>query len=131
MHFGSARAGLLGCAAFALIAAPGAALAGGGSFTDDAPQDTGPSYFGFVRDQNGAPIAGAKITVSIKAMSSTLILRTDPQGHYTMQGFDKSIDPKDVDISCSKEGYTDPKSTRIPPSSPTAPVEIDCTLQKE
>ncbi len=45
-----------------------------------------------------------------------------------MRGFDKSIDPDDVEIACSKDGYKETGHARKPTSDPTSPVEVDCIL---
>src|ERR1700737_734552 len=83
-----------------------AAWAGGAGFGDDDDDsaETGPSYFGFVRDGNGATVPDAKVTVAVKNRGS-VITRTDALGTYKVPGFGTDIDPKDVEISCDKQGY--------------------------
>jgi hypothetical protein len=110
------------------------ARAGGGSFGNDEDSDqdnSGPSFFGFVKDTDGDAIDDAKITVTVKNLNSSMILRADSQGHYFVRGFDKSIDPADVDIQCSKEGYTVSRHVRRPALDPGSPVEVDCILQHQ
>lgn len=109
------------------------AHAGGGSFTDDDTdqQSSGPPFFGFVRDSNGDGIDDAKITVTVKNLNSSMIIRSDSQGHYFVRGFDKSINPADVDIACSKDGYKETGHARKPTSDPTTPVEVDCILARQ
>ena len=74
------------------------ALAGGGSFdeTDDHDDDSGPPFIGDVKDKNGAPIADAKVSVTVAAYNSSVFMRADDQGHFNIRGFDKSIDPNDI-----------------------------------
>ena len=109
-----------------------AAWAGGAGFgdDDDASAETGPSYFGFVRDTNGATVPGAKVTVAVKNRSS-VITRTDALGTYKVPGFGTDVNPKDVEISCDKQGYKQARVVR--PSSrstdPKIPIETECTLQ--
>src|SRR5579863_6399914 len=100
-----AAASILAVLAILALGAP--ARAGGGSFgsDDDTDQQSGPPFFGFVRDANGKGLDDAKITVTVKNLNSSMIVRTDSQGHYFVRGFDKSISPDDVDIACSKDGY--------------------------
>ncbi len=43
--------------AFVLMAAPQPARAGGVNFGEDSDANDGPSYFGFVRDGDGSPVA--------------------------------------------------------------------------
>ncbi|HXQ51763.1 MAG TPA: carboxypeptidase-like regulatory domain-containing protein [Stellaceae bacterium] len=119
--------------AFALALASHA-WAGGGSFGNDedsGDQDSGPPFFGFVKDKGGDAIDDAKITVTVKNLNSSMILRTDSQGHYFVRGFDKSIDPDDVDIACGKDGYREIAHARKPASDPKAPVEVDCILDRQ
>jgi hypothetical protein len=110
----------------------GAALAGGGSFdgADDDDADAGPAYVGDVKDSKGSPISDAKITVTVKAFNSSLILRTDDQGHFHVKGFDKSVNPDDVDIACAMDGYKPYAMNRERGAGDNAPVELTCVLEK-
>jgi hypothetical protein len=110
------------------------ANAGGGSFTDDDQtdmQNSGPPFFGYVRDAKGDAVDDAKITVTVKNLNASMIIRSDSQGHYFLRGFDKSINPADVDIACSKDGFKETGHARKPTSDPTSPVEVDCILARQ
>jgi hypothetical protein len=113
------------------LAAPGA-RAGGGGFgaDDDDTVDAGPPYLGVVQDQDGKDLPDAKITVTIAKMNSSLVLRSDTVGHFFVRGFDKTVDPKDVAIVCSKDGYADATATTSPPAG-TAPIQAICVLKKQ
>ena len=109
------------------------AWAGGSGFGDDDDNsaEEGPSYFGFVRDSSGATVPDAKVTVSLKDRVD-LVTRTDALGTYKAPGFGSQNDPKDVEISCAKDGY---KQIRVvqrsaPNTDPKIPIEIECTLQR-
>ena len=119
-------------AAVLLAAGSSSGLAGGGSFDtpDDDDADAGPPYVGDVKDSKGDPIADAKITVTVKAYNSSLILRTDDQGHFFVKGFDKAVNPDDVEITCSHDGYKAFALNRDRGSADKAPVEITCLLEK-
>jgi carboxypeptidase family protein len=97
----------------------------------DAHVDAGPSYFGFVKDQSGKVIPDAKVTAEIKGRGS-VITRTNATGAYKLPGFGKEVPPKNVAISCSKEGYKQMQSfTRTPLNKqPLAAIEIQCTMQR-
>jgi len=130
------RTQIVGAAVLTLVLALAAngVNAGGGSFgqdEDNSDQDSGPSFFGFVRDKGGDGVDDAKITVSVKNLNSTMILRTDSQGHFMVKGFDKSINPDDVDIACSKDGYREVAHSRVPQQAVTAPIEVDCILEHQ
>lgn len=109
------------------------AWAGGSGFgdDDDNTSEEGPSYFGFVRDSNGATVPDAKVTVSLKDRVD-LVTRTDALGTYKAPGFGSQTDPKDVEISCAKEGYKQVRVVRrsTPNTDPKIPIEIECTLQR-
>jgi hypothetical protein len=118
-------------AAFAL-ALPLAAYAGGGGFGGDDDQDDagGPPFFGIVKDDKGAPLPDTKITASIAKLNSSLVLRADAAGHFFIKGFDKSVDPADVEISCAKDGYKEVSHSASPPAG-AAPIQVVCVLQHE
>ncbi len=109
------------------------ARAGGGSFDsmDDTDEDSGPAYVGNVKDRDGNPIGDAKVTISVKAFNSSLILRTDDQGHFNVKGFDKSVDPEGVDFSCSADGYKFFARTKSATGDgPKAPIAVTCLVEK-
>ncbi|HLI20128.1 MAG TPA: hypothetical protein VKV32_03360, partial [Stellaceae bacterium] len=72
----------------------------------------------------------AKITVTIAKLNSSLVLRSDTVGHFFVRGFDKSVDPKDVAIVCSKDGYADATATTSPAAG-SAPIQAICVLKKQ
>jgi hypothetical protein len=123
-------------AAIVFAAALGLAMpahAGGGGFgadDDDDSANAGPPFLGLVQDDAGGNIADARITVTIASMNSTLVLRSDTVGHFFVRGFDKSVDPKDVKIICSKDGFADTPATTTPPSG-NAPIQAICVLKKQ
>jgi len=110
-----------------------AAWAGGAGFgdDDDNSEEEGPSYFGFVRDANGATVPDAKVTVGVKNRGG-IVTRTDLLGTYKVPGFGKDVDPKDVEVSCDKPGYRQLRVVRrsAPSNDPRIPVETECTLQR-
>jgi hypothetical protein len=119
----------LGSALGVMLCVAGTAVAGGGGFAPDE-DDAGPRFFGFVKDTDDNVIDDVKITVKIKKLNLTLVLRTDAQGHFRARGFPEGLDPAEIDISCSKEGYQavgPPR--RLPPTSAGAATEVDCTLE--
>jgi len=108
--------------------------AGGAGFgdDDDNSEEEGPSYFGFVKDTNGATVPDAKVTVGIKDRGG-IVTRTDALGAYKVPGFGKDVDPRDVEIACDKQGYKQLRMLRrmrSPNADPKIPVETECTLQR-
>jgi hypothetical protein len=118
-------------ALLASLAFPHAALAGGEMLGDlDDHHDEGPSYFGFVKDARGAPIADAKVTANVKN-GVAFITRTTPAGLYKFAGFSKQISPNDVVISCAKDGYKQTRVVRRPvPKGEIKAVETECRLER-
>jgi hypothetical protein len=112
--------------------APTSAWANGKGFFEELEEDeedVGPPYFGFVKEPNGKFMPDATIVATIKSMNSSVTVRTDVQGHFRIPGFSKSIDPKEVDITCSKDGYKQVNRSRRP-SPNNGPIEVTCTLAK-
>ena len=94
--------------------------------------DEGPHYFGFVRDERGMPVRDARVTASYKT-SLSLVARTNATGGYRLGGFKKGIDPNDITISCSKDGYKQIRVFRRPlvKGRPVRAVETECRLQRQ
>ena len=114
------------------LALGGVALAGGEMLGDDDDHhDEGPSYFGFVKDARGAPVADAKVTANVKSGVS-FITRTTAAGLYKFAGFSKQIKPDDVTISCAKDGYKQARVLRrpAPKSEPVKAIETECRLER-
>jgi hypothetical protein len=122
------------CLALLTIVAPFGAWAGGGSFgePDDHGPDEGPGYFGFVKDERGAPVRDAKVTAAYKTNLS-LVTRTNATGAYRVRGFKKDISPNDITISCAKDGYKQIRIFRRPfaKGRPIKSVETECRLQRQ
>jgi hypothetical protein len=109
----------------------GPSRAGGVGFgDDDTDEDSGQSYFGFVREVDGPGIADAKVTATLKDRGA-LVTRTDIMGVYKIPGFSKDVDPNDVSITCAKDGYKEMSVERRQSSDSKDPIEIECYLQKQ
>ena len=120
-------------AVLAIICATSTAgWAGGAGFgdDDDTSAEAGPSYFGFVRDTSGATVPDAKVTVEVKNRGA-VITRTDALGTYKLPGFGIDVNPKDVTISCDKQGYKQEHVVRrsSPSTDAKVPIETECTLR--
>jgi len=122
--------GLLAC--LFLATAPGAWAGSDSADSHEENPDEGPPFWGFVKDDRGAPVRDAKVSASYKK-SLTLVTRTNATGSYRVRGFKKGIDPADVTITCSKEGYKQIRVFRppLPRGKPVKSVETECRLQRE
>ncbi len=116
------------------LALTGLALAGGASLDEDEEDqaNAGVSFFGFAKDlDRGGGVADAKVSAEIKNRNASLVTRTDDQGHFKFSGFSKDIDPKDVQITCSKEGLKLERTLRRQPNAGAgagASIEVDCLM---
>jgi hypothetical protein len=124
------------CLALLAALAPAAALAGADSADghDEVPPnpEEGPAYFGFVKDASGVPVRDAKVSASYRN-NLTFAARSNATGAYRLPGFRKGINPDEVVILCSKEGYRQLRVFRYPPprGRPVTAVETECRLQRE
>ena len=130
------KANLLLYASFtALIAVASPALANGGDFFEELSaswsqnnSDDGVPYFGSVRDSKGKTIPNASI-MATTASGSSFVVQADNMGHYRIPGFSKSVDPKLVQITCSKTGYRlVSRDRRVLRGAPNGPIETNCIL---
>jgi hypothetical protein len=131
----SARASLLlGLALGVPLVMAGIAWAGGASLDDDDDDQSnaGVSFFGFAKDlDKGGGVPDAKVSAEIKNRNASLVTRTDDQGHFKFSGFSKDINPNDVDISCSKDGYKMQRALRRQQNGPGGDaIEVDCLMVK-
>src|SRR5580700_3563030 len=130
----SARASLLlGLALVIPLAFAGLAWAGGASLDEDDEDQSnaGVSFFGFAKDlDRGGGVPDAKVTAEIKNRNASLVTRTDDQGHYKFSGFSKEIDPKDVEITCTRDGLKLLRTLRRSGDNPggASVVEVDCLM---
>jgi len=112
----------------------GGAGAGGSGLDEEDNHDEGTPFFGFVKDLDagGKALPDAKVTAEIKGGTASFVMRADAQGHFRFSGFDKSIDPNNVEISCSREGYRLERTVRRRLSKDAGgPVEVDCLMVKQ
>lgn len=110
--------------------------AGGATLDEDDPEQAtaGVSFFGFAKDlDRGGGVPDAKVSAQIKNRNASLVTRTDDQGHFKFSGFAKDINPNDVEITCTKDGFTMQRTQRRrPPGSDAgAAVEVDCLMVRK
>jgi hypothetical protein len=117
----------------ALLGFAAPAWAGGDMDEYDVNPDSGPPFIGAVRDiDKGIGIKDARVTADIQNGKGTVITQTNTLGRFKFDGFRKEIDPAQIDISCSKDGYRMDKVVRRRPSmEPGVPIEIDCLMVRQ
>ena len=125
-----------GVAITAIMFGAAPALANGGDFFEElalhglqANPNMGSPYFGFIRDARGRGINGATLVATVKTSGVSQTVRTNILGHYTLDGFDKSVASVDVEISCEKDGFEQVRiERRVMEDRVLQPVEVNCTL---
>jgi hypothetical protein len=119
----------IACVTLAVTAAI-PAIAGGDDY--DAANDTegkGPVYYGFVRDNRGAPVSDARVVLQPKSGDPTVI-KSNVLGLYRSH-VSKDVRPDDIAVSCEKSGYSLLKvARRNPQGSSEMNIETNCTLQR-
>jgi hypothetical protein len=115
--------------ALAIGALSTTAMAGGDDYDSANDKDKeGPVYFGFVRDANGAAVAGATVTLT-STNGQTATLNSNAVGLYrTHINADTKADT--VTVSCAKDGYKQTRVQRRPSVAVAAMVETNCFLQR-
>ena len=105
------------------------ALAGGDDYdpANDKERE-GPVYFGFVRDANGAAVAGAAVTLTA-TNGKTATLNSNAVGLYRTH-LDADTNANTVAVSCAKDGYRQTRVQRRPSVAVAAMVETNCFLQR-
>jgi hypothetical protein len=73
----------------------------------------------------------AKVTVTVKARNSSMIVHADKQGMFMVRGFDKALKPEEIEIGCGKDGYRQVSEARRPAVDANSPIEVDCVLERQ
>jgi len=123
----------IGLALGALLQLSGAVWAGAEMDEVEQAPDSGPPFIGAVRDiDKGIGIKDARVTADIQKGKGTVITQTNTLGRFRFDGFRKEVDPNQIEISCSKDGYRVDKVVRRRPSlEPGAAIEIDCLMVRQ
>jgi hypothetical protein len=102
--------------------------AGGGEyeFADDTGQ-SGPAYFGFIREDKGSNIPNAKVILRAKN-GEKVELKSNILGVYRSH-FNKDTKPADIELLCEKSGYKQIRTVNRA-ASVGRYVETDCVMQK-
>ena len=113
------------------------AFANGGDFFEELSatwqnnSDEGVPYFGFIKDSKGKLVPNAIVTATTPSGSS-FVVQADNMGHYRIPGFSKSVDPKRVQVTCSKPGYRlVSRDRRLLRGAANVPIETDCVLSPD
>ena len=122
---------LIAVAALALTLAATPAFAGDADFEGGDDHDDGVPFFGEAKDVTGLKgMDGVRVRAEVKGGSFPVIISTDSEGKFKFRGFGKDVNPDNVTITCSREGFglVDVSRRRVS-AAKEAPVEIECLLE--
>jgi hypothetical protein len=124
---------------FAIALAVGMSLAllsgfarAGGDSVEGRDEDENGGFFGEAKDVKGfRPVQSARVSAAAKD-GRTYITSTNAEGQFRLGSFGKEVNPDDVDVKCSANGYRSVDVIRRRMSSaPEAPIEVECLLERE
>lgn len=117
-----------------LLIFQGRLLAGGNESEMQDSHEQGAPFFGEAKDVTSMkPVQGAVIKGLLTTGRGVPIsVNTNVDGRFKLPGFGKGIDPGNVEITCTKQGYRtlDVIRRRISGDA-DAPVEIECLLDPQ
>jgi len=80
--------------------------AGGGPGDVTSRQHSGTHFFGEVKDIAGLkPLEGVRVKVAITGTRMFLVVLTDEEGRFRLEGFGRDIPAAKVTVTCDKDGY--------------------------
>jgi hypothetical protein len=102
---------------------------GPGFFDDEEHEIKGALYFGSIKDERGRTLEGALVRIAVKD-GGEFVYKTGPFGRYKTDFVGLDVDPRQVDVSVSKDGYTLlTRDRRTRTMRAGAPVEINFVLK--
>lgn len=115
-------------AAFALPA-----MAGGGPGDPQSEQESGTHFFGEVKDVGGfKPLEGARVKVAIAGTPMFLVVLTDAEGRFRLEGFGRDVEAAKIKVTCDKDGYRAVETThRQVGRRAASPIEVECLMASE
>lgn len=124
-------AGTLACvvstAAFALPV-----LAGGGPGDVSSRENSGTHFFGEVKDITGfKPLEGVRVRVAVSGTRMFLVVLTDAEGRFRLEGFGRDIPGNKIKVTCEKKGYRAVEiSHQQMGKHPRSPIGVECLLSR-
>ena len=120
--------------ALALLALPDfPASAGGGPGDPSSRQNSGTHFFGEVKDIAGfKPLEGVRVRVAVTGTRMFLVVLTDEEGRFKLEGFGRNIPGKNVKVTCEKDGYQAVETSHQQMGRhPRSPIGVECLLVRK
>lgn len=108
------------------------AIAGGGPGDVASRQHSGTHFFGEVKDVAGLkPLEGVRVKVAVTGTRMFLVVLTDEEGRFRLEGFGRDIPAAKVEVTCDKDGYrVVDESHRQMGGSARAPISVECLMSR-
>jgi hypothetical protein len=125
-------AGTLACVvSTAALALP--VLAGGGPGDVSSRENSGTHFFGEVKDIAGfRPLEGVRVRVAVTGTRMFLVVLTDEEGHFRLEGFGRDIPGNKIKVTCEKDGYRAVDTSHQQMGKhPRSPIGVECLLRRQ
>ena len=113
-----------------VMAVPVAVTAGGGPGDVTSRENSGTHFFGEVKDIAGfKPLEGVRVKVAVTGTRMFLVVLTDEEGRFRLEGFGRDIPGKKVKVTCEKSGYRVVEASHQQMGKhPKSPIGVECLL---
>lgn len=124
--------GLVGalCLAVLTMALALPVIAGGGPGDASSRENSGTHFFGEVKDIAGfKPLEGVRVRVAVTGTRMFLVVLTDEEGKFRLEGFGRDIPGKKIRVTCEKSGYRVVEAGHQQMGKhPRSPIGVECLL---
>ena len=109
------------------------ASAGGGPGDVTSRENSGTHFFGEVKDIAGLkPLEGVRVKVAVTGTRMFLVVLTDEEGRFRLEGFGRDIPGRKITVTCAKSGYRVVESShRQMGKHARSPIGVECLLSRK
>ena len=118
------------CSAFLTLALATPVIAGGGPGDASSREHSGTHFFGEVKDVAGfKPLEGVRVRVAVTGTRMFLVVLTDEEGRFRLEGFGRDIPGNKIKVTCEKDGYRAVEAGHQQMGKhPRSPIGVECLL---